>query len=394
MTSNNASTSCSTNSRRYQRILTIRTPEEQKVPGNSRTSSSAAAATKRKIGYSLCEARNVRHRTTAIVLFYPLAATSLIVDVAAESQSYDNYHASVLCVDRPGVASTDSLPSGMSSIEQIGRHADDVLAVLNHHGIKSVYILGVCLGHAYAVQVARRLLRQSTDKVHDSSEEYANNPNPQNGSQSLPSSCILKGLTLVAPFVSPACPSSWRIARLGASVPNFVLRAATSAFTTIGSASMPLFLTPNQLKKLISTEEQEEFGWSSSVVADEDGDDGDDENYARAVQLALKMHKLSGNAQAIEARLGADPSWQQLCDDFGKELQMSPYSIPIRILACREDKVAPLESVLWIADRSYGGKDAVEIDERVHSHEVMTMFGGPPGHPVIMHEIVRGWKLL
>mmetsp|Transcript_24962 Transcript_24962/g.55351 ORF Transcript_24962/g.55351 Transcript_24962/m.55351 type:complete len:165 (+) Transcript_24962:110-604(+) len=164
MTSNNASTSCSTNSRRYQRILTIRTPEEQKVPGNSRTSSSAAAATKRKIGYSLCEARNVRHRTTAIVLFYPLAATSLIVDVAAESQSYDNYHASVLCVDRPGVANTDSLPSGSTnSIEQIERHADDVLAVLNHHGIKSVYILGVCLGHAFAVQVARRLLRQSTD---------------------------------------------------------------------------------------------------------------------------------------------------------------------------------------------------------------------------------------
>ena len=353
--------SINTNSNSYQRILSIRREEQN--------NSDHASSTRRTIGYSFCQATNPQHRTTAIVLFYPLAATSLIVDVAAESGAYDNYRANVLCVDRPGVGNTAGLPETIGSMERIERHADDVLRVLDHHGIQSVYLLGTCLGHPYAIQVARHLLQQCRSDA---------------------SSCRLKGITLVAPFVSPACPSSWRIARLGASVPSFILRAATSTFTSIGSASIPLFLTPKQLKKMISREEQEEFGWSSG----EDDTDNGDSNCERAVQLALKMHKLSRDAQAIEARLGADSSWQQTCDAFANELRSNQCSFPINIHASREDKVAPLESVLWIADRCYGGRDVVHIDGRVHSHEVMTMFGGPPGHPIIMHEIARAWNLL
>lgn len=317
----------------------------------------------RKIAYSLCEASNPSHRNVAIVLFYPLSASSLIVDTAAESGSIDGYRASVICIDRSSTATqqvgkADHLPHDISSIERMEGHADDVLAVLSHHDIDTVYLLGICIGHPYAVCVARRLLRVDTMQ--------------------------LRGLALLAPFVSPACPAAWRVARLGASVPSPILRVATSSLTWIGSASMPVFLTPKQLKKLISAAEQREFGWK-------------EEDFQRAVDIALKMHSSSSSeVQAIEARVGADPSWQALCDEFGAELleqNQKGSNILCVIHACREDKISPLASIEWIARRCYGGEGVVSVNDRVHSHELMTMFGGPPGDPVLLHQIVKEWGL-
>jgi len=352
---------------------------------------------KRTIGYAICESKDPQHRKTAILWFYPLCTSSLIVDSAAESGSFDTYKASIISVDRPGVANTtdhhdhhhhnnNNNSAAAVAVERIEQHAMDVMAVLAHHSdIEHVYLLGVCLGHPFAVQVARQILLLQQQQQQQQQSKYK-----------------LMGMTFVAPFVSTKCPHAWRVARLGASVPSLVLRIATKTLTWIMSASMATVLTAAQLKKLITDEEQNEFKWNHET------------DFERAVSMALRMNDLSRNATAVEAQLGADPSWQNLCDEFAKEnncwgsnnndsnneatttttTENTSSTIPIVIHACREDIVTPLESVIWVARRCYGGDTVVSINERVHSHEIMTMLGGPPGNPVMMHDIARSWGLL
>lgn len=337
----------------------------------------------RKIGYAICEASRPEDRKVAILWFYPLSGHSLIVESAATS--FSKYRASVISVDRPNIGDTSSAVSTTKgnnhSLDRIRLHALDVLAVLQNHKIERVYLLGVCLGHVYAVQVARQLIKRE-------------------GESNLPK---LEGLTLVAPFVSTACPHSWHVARLGASVPSFILSAATHSLISLGGALMSSFLTPDRVEKLITEEERGECEWT-------------DEDFDIVVSNALEMYKLTNRAKATEAQLGADPTWQQISDDFAvesgcglildgnneskKEGSPSPSpsskgsKIPIAIYACREDKLASLDSVEWIARRCYGGTERIRIQEQIQSHELMTMLGGPPRNPVLMHKIADTWGLL
>jgi pimeloyl-ACP methyl ester carboxylesterase len=70
----------------------------------------------------------------------------------------------VISVDRPSIGDTDPLLALSTAAEKqnadpflhhIKRHADDVLAVLEHEDITKVYILAVCLGIDAKVAAAR-----------------------------------------------------------------------------------------------------------------------------------------------------------------------------------------------------------------------------------------------
>jgi len=422
-------------SRSPHRKVLVLSGDESPLP-----SSSSPPRTGRQVGYAICEATDPRDRRTAIVWFYPMSGHSLIVESAAQSFAARKYRASVVSVDRPSVGDTSALTllrgddgdaqsekslrrkadrRGGFSLDRIRGHADDVLAVLKHHKIERVYLLGVCLGHVYAVQVARQLFQQGKS---DDDTGAGGNEIPR-----------LEGLTLVAPFVSPACPRSWRVARLGARVPPLVLVASTNALVSLGGWLLPAVLTPARVRKLISPQERYDFGWE-----DEDFDD--------AVVRILQMSQLTSNARATEAQLGADPSWQQICDNFAVEsgIGLVPDdddinvpdgggengsssatadakevgienrgAIPVVIHACREDRVSTLESVKWIARRCYGegrttaprpspssstqppppSRSVLKFQERIRTHEHMTMLGGPPRNPNLLHEIAEAWGL-
>jgi len=345
---------------------------------------SPAAGDHRKIGYTICEASQTEHQTTAILWFYPISGSSRIVEHAAPA--FTKYRASVVSVDRPGIGDSDPLSkqtkdsntaSTPDSIYRIQRHTDDVLAVLQHHKIEQVYLLGVCIGHPFAIDVGRRLLL-----------------NQKEGNQSLPK---IRGVALVAPFVSTACPHTFRFARLGARVPTFVLKASTGALTSIGSALMPLFLTPSALKRMVTEEEQQTYGWT-------------EDDFEKGAALAAEIHRQS-SSQSIEAQLGADPAWQRVCDEFAtvsgcglvtdgelvkdppKENESRSPEISISIRACRKDKMTPFASAEWVAMRCYGNVN-IHVEEVIQSHEVMTFLGGPPRNPVLLHQIASEWGLL
>jgi pimeloyl-ACP methyl ester carboxylesterase len=322
----------------------------------------------RQIGYGIREATKPEDRSKAIVWFYPLSGCSLVVEKAAESST--NFKCSVLSVDRPDCGETSALPPTEEdfALQRIRGHIDDVLAVLAHHNIQHVYVLGVCIGHVYGLELCRRLISESTT--------------PQ-----------LMGLTLVAPFVSTASPYSWRVARIGASVPDFVLRGAVASLTSLMTLVLPFVLTPSAIANLVSPEEQEEFGWTQ-------------EDFEEAYTTILEMHEITKNATESEARLGVASSWQEhVCDKFAVE---SGYGllidedevtsgdkplVPIRIHASREDKLASLESVEWIARRCYGGTNVITVEEKIHSHEVMTMLGHSR-NPILLHRIASDWGLM
>lgn len=372
----------------------------------------------RKIGYAYCEAVRPEDRKVAILWFYAMSGHSTIVESAAES--FSNYRATVICVDRPGIGDTDFLQHEQSdfsqqqkdhrkkkenirsspttkakgsnlSLNRIQGHAEDVLAVLHTHKVARVYLLGVCLGHVYAVQVARQLIKR------------------ENEDENSKISLKLEAIALVAPFVSTACPDSWHLARLGSNVPSFFLSVATKSLVSLGGLLISNFLTADRIRQIVEEEEE--------VVACE----WKDEDYEQFVSSALCMYRLTSKAKATEAQLGADPSWQCICDDFAeesgyglildsngsnngpeKEVSKSPPSsfssnqnskLPIRIYASREDHLSSLESIKWIARRCYGGPDNIVIQEHLHSHQLMTMLAGPPSNPVLMHKIAQSWGI-
>lgn len=343
-----------------------------RVISTSSTSSSSSDA--RQIGYGIVPSSN--NKNAAIVLFYPLSGCSLAISRAAAS--FRDYQCHVICVDRPDCGATSALlaPDDNNdddsidfAVHRIRGHANDVMEVLTHEGIEQVYLLGVCLGHPYALEVGRRLL--DTQKLQ------------------------ICGLTLVAPFVSTASPHSWRVARLGAAVPSLVLYCCTESLLSVSSILTPMLLRPSMIERMVTPHEKETFGWTT---------DGSDD-FSDLVDLILEMQSRTTNARGTEARLGVTPSWQRhVCDAFASgcglivddesKVTTNQCQFPIRIHVSRKDKLAAIESVEWIADRCFGGRDVITIEEDIRSHELMTMFGGPPRNPILMHQIARNWGLL
>ena len=335
--------------------------------------------------------KSVAVPTRAILWFYPLGGCSISVDHAAPSFLQHNYNACVISVDRPGVGATDSLATAADHaattnnfpMDRIQGHADDVLEVLEHEGIIEVYILAVCLGHPYALEVSRRLMTRSND---DNSDNH--------------NSIQLKGMALVAPFVSSACPQSWRVVRLGNRVPSFVLSWATEIMVSAEKRVLPMVLSESALKKLVSEEEREYFGWHEA----------DFQDIVKGVSVMIEQ---TAPSKSTEARLGVSALWQQICDDFAvesgcglnlnehevietkevnNETKLNLPSFPIQIHACREDKIAPGAAVEWLARRCFGTTEITWHPE-AHSHEIMTFLGGPPRSPFLLHEIAKSWHL-
>ena len=100
----------------------------------------------RRVGYTLFEAADPKNRHVAIVWFYALSASSVIVRNAANS--FASYRCSVVCVDRPGIRDSDDLVSTSGtmcyatnpSIERIHEYGEDVVAVLNALGINISWV--------------------------------------------------------------------------------------------------------------------------------------------------------------------------------------------------------------------------------------------------------------
>lgn len=286
--------------------------------------------------------------------------------------------------------------------QRILGHAQDVLKVVHHLGLERVYILGVCIGHPYAVQVCRELQKQEKIKI--------------------------MGLTLVAPFVSPACPHSWWVARMGASVPSLVVTGFSKLMMGSGRILMPFFLTPSGLRKLMSEEEWEAGGWT-------------EEDSKQVCDMVPLMSKLSGGSNPTEALLGSSKGWQfEILDKFATETGIglkeaddqgrageataaassststkptaSTLDFPIRIHASAQDKLTSLDSVKWVAERCYGWdgtlletsaadwpmpndiRTQVILENKIHSHEVMTFLGGPPRNPILLYKIAKVWDLM
>ena len=233
--------------------------------------------------------------TRAILWFYPLGGCSISVDHAAPSFQQHNYAACVISVDRPGVGATDALTTTTSSsnfpMDRIQGHADDVLEVLEHEGITEVYILAICLGHPFALEVSRRLMARN-----NSDDDNFDNKN----------SSELKGMALVAPFVSSACPHSWRVVRLGNRVPSFVLSWGTELMASAEKVLLPMVLSESALKKMVGEEERDYFGWHES----------DFEDMVKSISV---MTEQSAPSKSTDARLGVSAEWQQICDDFAVE---------------------------------------------------------------------------
>jgi len=281
----------------------------------------------------------------AVVSFYPLSGSSLSV-AYFPVESY-----TLLCVDRPSCGETSPM-NDEDPVARIQRHARDVVSVLKHHDFDTVYLLGICLGHPYAIQTA-----------HESKQH----------------SITVKGLTLVAPFVPPNTENSWWLARLGSQFPSLVLQGATDAMATLSSQFMGSFLSAKAIQKLLSESEKEYGGWT-------------DDDYESIKDMALENGKLTYHAQALEARLGASTAWlEPVLDAFGAEYEQG--SFPFRIYASRSDKLANWASIEWIQNRCYPQATLTEIPE-IHSHEVMTFLGGPARNPVLLQRIVKEWGLV
>jgi pimeloyl-ACP methyl ester carboxylesterase len=323
------------------------------------------------------ESNNKSAASAVIVYFYPLSGCSSVVS----DLNLDRLQCDFLCVDRPGCGQTSFEPTQKDrtvdrSLHRIKTHIDDVRAVLHYHSYChfenedevscNIYSLGVCLGHAYAVELARQI--------------------------------PVAGLTLLAPFVSTASPANaWWVARLGQSVPNLVLRI----FTCCAQAGAPLFLycfiTPSAIKKLVAKEESSK-DW---IEAD----------YATMFDSAKESSRAAQHTLSIEAQFGTSSVWQDaVCDRFAKEMGLframtttttttnatvmlrSPPTI--RIHASPHDKLAPFSSIQWVAERCYGGTCTITVHEDIHSHEYMTFFGGPLRNPVLLYQIAKEWGLL
>ena len=197
----------------------------------------------RKIGYTLIESKEPA--SSVILYFYPLSGCSSILGHMAQVGAFVGLRCSILCVDRPGCGETTDMDNGSRDhvnghllnsmcnniacgqsndcvdihVQRIQQSAEDVLNVLRYHRYQHVYILGACIGHPYAIQVCRELLAGSTKAVSDENIDKLQSELGDN-TWTPPQ---LQGLTLVAPFVSTACPNSWWLARLGSSIPGGVV---------------------------------------------------------------------------------------------------------------------------------------------------------------------------
>ena len=360
----------------------------------------------RTVSYTIVEAKEQQHRSTAIILFYPLSGASMTIS----KMKLDDYSCSLLCVDRPSCYGTSPLPldSDMDDdylkknrkdlvfLNRIRGSVKDALAVLQKEKITRIYILGVCIGHPYAVELCRQCLSTTSSSSSAS-------PATSKATSKLP---VIGGMTLVAPFVSTACPSSWKVARFGASpwIPSSLLWGATE-IAPIAEAVVVPFLSSKSIESLLSTDEERRV-WTSQ------------QDFEDAYQMLLNLTPITKNAKGIEARLGVSNIWQEeVCDKFAKEsgcgldcdhadakvhenddcqntkTSATSCTIPIRIHASKEDKLASLASVEWISKRCYGDAPII-IEETIHSHEVMTFLGGPPRNPVLLHKIAQNWGLL
>jgi len=273
------------------------------------------------------------------------------------------------------------------ALVRIETHVQDVLHVLERHQIHNVYILAACLGHVFAVALCNRIHAQVTSR-----------------NDAIGKTLSIQGLTLVAPFVSTVCPDAWKIARLGASVPSIVLYGSTEALLSIGNYLQGWFITPRRLQKMISKEEQDEFGFTL-------------EELDEICKLALQSSNYTKASKGPEARLGSDPVWQRICDDFariygkGPNLDQHPtgHSVtagkggkkiadnltapfPISIHASSHDKLATIASVEWVAYRCYSDCTIVRHDN-IRSHELMTVMAGPPSNPTLLLRILDDWNL-
>lgn len=245
----------------------------------------------------------------------------------------------------------------------------NVLAVLQAEKIDTVHILAVCLGHAYAIHFARELLLQHSKTIH------------------------LKDITLVAPFVSTACPRTWFLARLGNFVPSFLLSGATNLMVTMGATFIPYFLQPSAIRGILSEDEQ--AFWE------------DPEDYEHACRIISSMMPFTQSVQALEAQFGSSAVWQQVIDDFalvaGYGLKADttsesnnnnnkyegPFLFPrIKIHASPNDRMVSISAVEWLSERCYANAEIV-LHPEVSSHTAMTFLGGPPRNPRLLQEICQ-----
>lgn len=107
-------------------------------------------------------------------------------------------------------AATRKLPLADRMSPRIATQARDILAVLAQEDVRELYISGHCMGHAIAVELARRLLK------------------PDAAVLSMKVRPRLAGLALVAPWVPSTCPLSPSLVRAvgrGAAKNGFFSRA-------------------------------------------------------------------------------------------------------------------------------------------------------------------------
>mmetsp|Transcript_22858 Transcript_22858/g.46420 ORF Transcript_22858/g.46420 Transcript_22858/m.46420 type:complete len:385 (-) Transcript_22858:133-1287(-) len=362
----------------------------------------------RTIGYVIRGPQNDAHantsldRRSAVVFFYALGGCS---DnwLHFRGPTLEKCVATVICVDRPGVGESSPLLNSSVSdnsrsihdkkaLERIRGHVDDVLAVLVAEGVTDVFILAECVGHPYAVglclAIIQRMNAQQMKEVDD----------PERHNLCL----CLKGFTLVAPFVSTACPHAFGPARLGASkwVMAPLLYCITEFAGLVKSSMIPLSawsIGTKILKKLVSKSEREAAGWT-------------EEDFEEMRLAILDMNQIADASAGSEMRLATSPAWQELCDEFGKELEYFDSAeqarnknihsavsqmIPVHIHVCSKggDMMASPKAISWITNRCYH-RSKVVTEEKIHSHEVMTFLGGPPRNPVLLHKILGDWGLL
>ena len=289
--------------------------------------------------------------------------------------------ASLITVDRPCCHETSPVPEETSTtttnedkdtrkdwvLHRMRVNTRNVLAVLQAEKIDTVYILAVCLGHAYAIDFARELLLHHSKTMQ------------------------LKDISLVAPFVSTACSQTWFLARLGNSVPSFLLSGATDLMITMGTTLTPYFITPSAIRGLLSEDEQ--AAWK------------DPEDYEHVCRIITTTRPITQSVQALEARFGSSAVWQQVIDDFalvaGYGLKTDsnkvesnnkyegPFLFPrIKIHASPNDRMVSTAAVEWLSERCYANAEII-LHPEVSSHTSMTFLGGPPRNPRLLQEICQ-----
>ena len=325
----------------------------------------------------------------AVVHFGPLSGCAAATLPWAEAWQQHKTAASLITVDRPGCHETSSVftpgkeQAESWELQRLRVNTENILQVLEIEQIETVHILAVCLGHAYAIDFARALLPQQPSR----------NSRDSNGQAK---KIQLQGISLVAPFVSTACPNTWFLARLGSWVPSMVLEGATVVMNSIGAVLSPLFLSPSAVKRMLSPTEQ--TAWR------------DPEDYEQAVRMVLDVTgPMTKAVKAIEANFGASPVWQQVIDDFAQQAgyglrlgdgddhnadgssKAGPYQAPflfppIKMHVSPHDGMVKLAAATWLAQRCYADCEIVSHPE-MSSHLPMTLFGGPPRNPRLLLHI-------